>query len=146
MVWCPQCNDDVEADDTGSVSCCTVVRGRGRAWARGGTYACGGRGDCKQPTQAHRRHVACARFRRVVALSPSVPQCGRVLDENAFSSDIMFTKGADGDGELVGQFIGEGGEPRGLARFSGGRMWVGGVSRRKGGRVHLPCTHACMCC
>ncbi|GFR43136.1 hypothetical protein Agub_g4153 [Astrephomene gubernaculifera] len=56
-------------------------------------------------------------------------QCGRVVEDMAFSSDVIFTKGGDGEGEMVGQIVGAGGEVRGLSRYSGGRLWaVGGDS------------------
>jgi transcription factor IIIB subunit 2 len=55
-------------------------------------------------------------------------QCGRVLDEGAFSTDVQFVKGADGEGELVGQFVPETGQPRGLTRVAGGRTWAVRVS------------------
>ncbi|KXZ48221.1 BFR protein [Gonium pectorale] len=53
-------------------------------------------------------------------------QCGRVVEDTAFSSDVMFSKGADGEGELVGKMVGASGEARGIGRFSGGRMWANG--------------------
>ncbi|KAG2429326.1 hypothetical protein HXX76_011093 [Chlamydomonas incerta] len=53
-------------------------------------------------------------------------QCGRVVEDTAFSSDVMFTKGGDGEGEMVGQMVGASGEARGLGRYSGGRMWGSG--------------------
>ncbi len=56
-------------------------------------------------------------------------RCGRVVEDIAFATDMQFTKGADGEGALVGQFVGEGGQPRGMARYSGGRMWAGQVRR-----------------
>eukprot|EP00883_Tetradesmus_obliquus_P005675 jgi/Sobl393_1/16122/SZX78465.1 len=49
--------------------------------------------------------------------------CGRVLEDTAFSSDVTFMKGADGEGELMGQFVGERGEVRGLQRMAGGKVW-----------------------
>lgn len=55
-------------------------------------------------------------------------QCGRVLEEATFATDVQFTKGADGEGEMVGQFVGAEGHARGSARYSGGRLWAGGVS------------------
>ncbi len=56
-------------------------------------------------------------------------QCGRVLEDAAFSSDVTFMKGADGEGELVGQFVGESGAVRGLQRMAGGKVWSMRVSR-----------------
>lgn len=55
--------------------------------------------------------------------------CGRVLEDVAFASDVQFTKGADGEGEVVGQFVSETGQPRGLTRMPGGaRLWGQRVS------------------
>ncbi len=33
------------------------------------------------------------------------PQCGRVFDDAGFSNDLTFAKGADGEGEMVGQYV-----------------------------------------
>lgn len=50
--------------------------------------------------------------------------CGTVLEDVAFATDVQFTKGADGEGEVVGQFVSETGQPRGMARMPGGsRLW-----------------------
>jgi transcription factor IIIB subunit 2 len=74
------------------------------------------------------------------------PNCGRVLEDIAFASDVQFAKGADGEGELVGQFVGEGGEARGMGRFSGGRLWGGavrvawGINKTKADQLHCPRT------
>jgi transcription initiation factor TFIIIB Brf1 subunit/transcription initiation factor TFIIB len=57
--------------------------------------------------------------------------CGRVLEDTAFSSDVTFMKGADGEGELVGQFVGERGEVRGLQRMAGGKVWSMRVRRKQ---------------
>jgi transcription factor IIIB subunit 2 len=57
--------------------------------------------------------------------------CGRVLEDTAFSSDVTFMKGADGEGELVGQFVGERGEVRGLQRMAGGKVWSMRVSAQQ---------------
>jgi transcription initiation factor TFIIIB Brf1 subunit/transcription initiation factor TFIIB len=83
MVWCPSCEDEVEADynDSAAMTCCSL--------------------------------------------------CGRVLEDTAFSSDVTFMKGADGEGELVGQFVGERGEVRGLQRMAGGKVWSMRVSRQQ---------------
>jgi len=54
-------------------------------------------------------------------------QCGRVVEDIAFASDVQFQRGADGEGGMVGQLVGEGGQARGQARFSGGRFWPGQV-------------------
>ncbi|MEW5314508.1 MAG: hypothetical protein WDW38_006002 [Sanguina aurantia] len=54
-------------------------------------------------------------------------QCGRVVEDRAFASDVQFSKGADGGGEMVGQFVGGGGGGGGGgARYSNGRLWSGG--------------------
>jgi transcription factor IIIB subunit 2 len=50
-------------------------------------------------------------------------QCGRVVEDIAFASDVQFQRGADGEGGMVGQMVGESGQ----ARFSGGRFWPGQV-------------------
>nr|BCL66138.1 Transcription initiation factor TFIIIB Brf1 subunit [Volvox africanus] len=78
MVWCSQCQADVEveADDAKGFSCCV--------------------------------------------------QCGRVVEDTAFSSDVMFAKGSDGTGELVGQMVGANGDAHGIGRYSGGRLWASG--------------------
>eukprot|EP00201_Polytomella_parva_P021944 CAMPEP_0175046774 /NCGR_PEP_ID=MMETSP0052_2-20121109/5218_1 /TAXON_ID=51329 ORGANISM="Polytomella parva, Strain SAG 63-3" /NCGR_SAMPLE_ID=MMETSP0052_2 /ASSEMBLY_ACC=CAM_ASM_000194 /LENGTH=1062 /DNA_ID=CAMNT_0016310559 /DNA_START=230 /DNA_END=3416 /DNA_ORIENTATION=- len=52
--------------------------------------------------------------------------CGRVFDELAFATDVQFTKGADGEGEVVGQFVGDDGNARAVARYSNGRMYMSG--------------------
>uniref|UniRef100_A0A7S3QLZ1 Cyclin-like domain-containing protein n=2 Tax=Dunaliella tertiolecta TaxID=3047 RepID=A0A7S3QLZ1_DUNTE len=52
-------------------------------------------------------------------------QCGRVVEDIAFASDVQFQRGPDGEGGMVGQMVGEGGQARGQARFSGGRFWPG---------------------
>jgi hypothetical protein len=54
--------------------------------------------------------------------------CGRVLEDAAFASDVTFMKGADGDGELVGQMVGSDGNVRGLQRMAGGKVWSSRVS------------------
>ena len=54
-------------------------------------------------------------------------RCGRVVEDNAFANDVQFQKGDDGGGEMVGQYVGAGGQAHGLARYSGGQMWSGQV-------------------
>jgi hypothetical protein len=54
--------------------------------------------------------------------------CGRVLEDAAFASDVTFMKGADGEGEMVGQFVGDDGTVRGLQRMAGGKVWSSRVS------------------
>jgi transcription factor IIIB subunit 2 len=68
--------------------------------------------------------------------------CGRVLEDTAFSSDVTFTKGADGEGELVGQFVGERGEVRGLQRMAGGKVWSMRVSSSGCGSTRGRLRHA----
>ena len=82
MVFCRQCQDDVEAevDEAGGYAAC--------------------------------------------------PLCGLILEAVAFSSDVQFAKGADGEGELVGQFVSETGQVRGIGRMAGGRLWGARVSCR----------------
>jgi transcription factor IIIB subunit 2 len=49
-------------------------------------------------------------------------QCGRVHEDIAFSSDVLFQKGADGEGGMVGQIVGQttGGLSRGA--YAGGEV------------------------
>lgn len=57
-------------------------------------------------------------------------QCGRVLEDTAFSADITFQKDAGGESTVVGQFVNEAGVARGIGRIHGGRVYsyqVGGV-------------------
>ena len=62
--------------------------------------------------------------------------CGTVLEDVAFATDVQFTKGADGEGEVVGQFVSETGQPRGMARMPGGsRLW----GQRARGRAAACC-------
>lgn len=75
-------------------------------------------------------------------------QCGRVVEDGAFASDIQFAKGPDGEGGMVGQFVAEDGRARGVGHYSGGRMWgSGGVSDARQAQPHLPCAthlpHSC---
>ena len=63
--------------------------------------------------------------------------CGRVLEDAAFASDVTFMKGADGDGELVGQMVGSDGNVRGLQRMAGGKVWSSRVSESKRGWAGL---------
>ena len=51
------------------------------------------------------------------------PSCGRVLDDVAFSSDVPYTRGADGEGQLVGQYVPESGRAKGVNRIQGGKLW-----------------------
>jgi hypothetical protein len=53
-------------------------------------------------------------------------QCGNVLTNSAFASDVTFTKGADGSGAATGQYVGDSGEAR-SSRYAGGRMWSSSV-------------------
>jgi hypothetical protein len=62
------------------------------------------------------------------------PACGLILEDIAFSSDVQFAKGADGEGELVGQFVSETGQVRGIGRMAGGRLWGARVSPGGGAR------------
>lgn len=52
--------------------------------------------------------------------------CGCVLEENNFSSDLMFAKGADGEGGMVGTIVGQ---TAGGGNYSRG-AYGGEVSRR----------------
>jgi hypothetical protein len=53
----------------------------------------------------------------------SCPNCGSVWDDLAFSTDPTFQKGADGEGEMLGQYVSETGHVRGLGRMAGGRYY-----------------------
>jgi transcription initiation factor TFIIIB Brf1 subunit/transcription initiation factor TFIIB len=68
--------------------------------------------------------------------------CGRVLEDDAFASDVTFMKGADGEGEMVGQFVGDDGNVRGLQRMAGGKVWSSRVSVRSLGEA---CVSAFIC-
>lgn len=72
-------------------------------------------------------------------LAPSVPpsrsccvQCGRVLEDTAFSADVTFQKDAGGESTVVGQFVSETGVARGVGRIHGGRVYAYQVGRRSG--------------
>lgn len=56
-------------------------------------------------------------------------QCGNVLDEAAFSSDVTFTKGPGGESAVDGQRVSEGGVARGMGRIAGGRVYGHQVRR-----------------
>ncbi len=51
-------------------------------------------------------------------------QCGRVLEDVAFSSDITFAKDAAGDSTVMGQFVNESGMSRSIGRIHGGRVYA----------------------
>lgn len=51
-------------------------------------------------------------------------QCGRVLEDIAFSADITFQKDAAGESTVVGQFVNESGVARGIGRIHGGRVYA----------------------
>lgn len=51
-------------------------------------------------------------------------QCGRVLEEMAFSVDVTFQKDAAGESTVVGQFVNESGVARGIGRIHGGRVYA----------------------
>ncbi len=63
-----------------------------------------------------------------------------MVEDSAFASSLQFAKGADGDGEMVGQMVDASGEARAAGRFSGGRFYAGGVSARVLGRRCVVCT------
>lgn len=48
-------------------------------------------------------------------------QCGKVLEEGAFATDVTFVKGAGGDTTMAGQYVV--GDGTRSARFVGGRMY-----------------------
>ncbi|KAK9825942.1 hypothetical protein WJX74_000470 [Apatococcus lobatus] len=50
-------------------------------------------------------------------------ECGAVVEETAYSSDVAFTKDAGGDSAVVGHFVSDTGQPRGLGRISGGKVY-----------------------
>ena len=45
-----------------------------------------------------------------------------MLEDLQFANDVQFQQGADGAGEMVGQFVSETGQVRGAGRMAGGRM------------------------
>lgn len=51
-------------------------------------------------------------------------QCGRVLEDVAFSVDVTFQKDAAGESTVVGQFVNESGVARGIGRIHGGRVYA----------------------
>ncbi|KDD72637.1 hypothetical protein H632_c3093p0, partial [Helicosporidium sp. ATCC 50920] len=51
-------------------------------------------------------------------------QCGRVLEEGAFSNDVTFVKDAGGESAVMGQFVGDGGVARGVGRLHMGRLYA----------------------
>lgn len=51
-------------------------------------------------------------------------QCGRVLEDTAFSADVTFQKDAGGESTVVGQFVSETGVARGVGRIHGGRVYA----------------------
>ncbi|KAL4858728.1 Transcription factor IIIB subunit [Chlorella vulgaris] len=51
-------------------------------------------------------------------------QCGRVLEDTAFSADITFAKDAGGESTVMGQFVNEAGVARGIGRIHGGRVYA----------------------
>ena len=46
-------------------------------------------------------------------------QCGRVLEDTAFSTDVTFQKDAGGESAVVGQFVSEAGVARGVGMVVG---------------------------
>jgi transcription factor IIIB subunit 2 len=50
-------------------------------------------------------------------------QCGRVLEDTAFSADVTFQKDAGGESTVLGQFVNEAGVARGIGRIHGGRVY-----------------------
>ncbi len=46
-----------------------------------------------------------------------------MLDESAFSADVAFQKDAAGESTVVGQFVNESGQARGLGRIHGGKIY-----------------------
>lgn len=59
----------------------------------------------------------------VLFVSRCCEVCGAVLEETAYSSDVAFTKDAGGDSAVVGHFVSDTGQPRGLGRISGGKIY-----------------------
>jgi transcription factor IIIB subunit 2 len=51
-------------------------------------------------------------------------ECGSVLEDVAFSSDVTFQKDAAGESTVVGQFVNESGVARGIGRIHGGRVYA----------------------
>ncbi|KAL6780177.1 hypothetical protein ACKKBF_B14155 [Auxenochlorella protothecoides x Auxenochlorella symbiontica] len=52
------------------------------------------------------------------------PHCGRVLEDTAFSADVTFQKDAGGESTVLGQFVSETGQARGIGRIHGGRVYT----------------------
>lgn len=58
-----------------------------------------------------------------------------MLEDTAFSADVAFQKDAAGESTVVGQFVNESGQARGLGRIHGGKIYsyqVRHTSRVKG--------------
>lgn len=66
------------------------------------------------------KHTISASFHTV---DRCCTQCGNVLDEAAFASDVTFTKGPGGESAVDGQRVSEGGVARGMGRIAGGRQY-----------------------
>ena len=73
---------------------------------------------CRTPAQR------CSRRRRRHPPRRCCIQCGRVLEDVAFSADVTFQKDAAGESTVVGQFVNESGVPRGIGRIHGGRVYA----------------------
>jgi hypothetical protein len=91
-----------------------------RVWR--GTAASGG-GVCRRPGGAS---SPPSKLPRVSAPCPRrcCVQCGRVLEDTAFSADVTFAKDAGGESTVVGQFVSETGVARGIGRIHGGRVYA----------------------
>lgn len=67
-----------------------------------------------------RRAAAAAALLKLVLLSRPPPahrccvQCGRVLEDTAFSADVTFQKDVGGESTVLGQFVNEAGVARGI--------------------------------
>lgn len=47
-----------------------------------------------------------------------------MLEDTAFSADVAFQKDAAGESTVVGQFVNESGQARGLGRIHGGKIYA----------------------
>ena len=66
-------------------------------------------------------------------------QCGRVLEDTAFAADVAFAKDAAGESTVVGQFVNESGQARGLGRIHGGKIYSYQVRRRQTPGILMRC-------
>lgn len=82
----------------------------GRLWEGRGA---GGGCRCLAAAAAAPRLVSCPSPLRPLPRRCCV-QCGRVLEDTAFSADVTFQKDAGGESTVLGQFVNEAGVARGI--------------------------------